>query len=407
MKLFVIHAHTANRGDEAAVKAMVDEILSRLPDTDITISLSGLTPYPNMNEKIVQIGRIPKVRSVFSRIEFMLFYISNGRFCLSKEFKEFKENVKKADIVIHAPGGPSIGDIYEKDELLYLLRLDLVRKLKRKYMFYAPSMGPFCKKKNNGLRKKVLKGAELILLRDPISVSYLRKFLPEIRVEQVLDSALQNEIDSDLNQKKLENYSELKQFLEKYDKCLGITITNLRWHPHYKNSNIETKIINTFTKFIDKRIKEGYGILFIPQLYGTGNDKKIMSNFMKGQYTFMLTDSDDEYDTYFQQFVISKLYAVIGMRYHSNIFSAKMGVPFVSISYEQKMQGFMEMIGLERYCINLESLCLEKLEETFSVLNKQYSIYRETLYKLHETMKNKAYRATECLVKLLVERKES
>lgn len=407
MKLFIIHAHTANRGDEAAVKAMVDEILSRLPDTDITISLSGLTPYPNMNEKIVQIGRIPKVRSVFSRIEFLLFYITNGKFCLSREFKEFKENVIKADIVIHAPGGPSIGDIYEKDELLYLLRLDLVRKLKNKYMFYAPSMGPFYKKRKNGLRKKVLKEAELILLRDPISVSYLREFLPEIRVEQVLDSALQNEIDSDLNQKKLENYSELNQFLEKYDKCLGITITNLRWHPRYKNSNIETKIIDIFTKFIDKRIKEGYGILFIPQLYGTGNDKKIMSNFMKEQHTFMLTDSDDEYDTYFQQFVISKLYAVIGMRYHSNIFSAKMGVPFVSISYEQKMQGFMEMIGLERYCINLESLCFEKLEETFSVLDKQYSIYRETLYKLHETMKNKAYRATECLVRLLAERKES
>ena len=27
MNIFVIHAHTANRGDEAAVKAMIDEIL--------------------------------------------------------------------------------------------------------------------------------------------------------------------------------------------------------------------------------------------------------------------------------------------------------------------------------------------------------------------------------------------
>lgn len=407
MKLFIIHAHTANRGDEAAVKAMVDEILLRLPSVDITISLNGLTSYPNMNEKIVQIGRIPKIRSIISRIEFLVLYLTKGKVCFSREFKEFIENVKESDMVIHAPGGPSIGDIYIRDEILYLLRLDLVRKLKKKYMFYAPSMGPFYKKKNNRLRKTVLRGAELILLRDPISVSYLKQFLPDINVEQVLDSAFQHEVDEALNQKKLEYYFELKKFLQEYDKCLGITITDLKWHPFYKNSNMQIDIVDTFTKFIENRIKEGYGILFIPQLYGTGNDKNVMNAFMKGQHTFMLTDTVDEYDAYFQQFIISKLYAVIGMRYHSNIFSAKMGVPFMSISYEQKMKGFMKMMGLDRYCIDVDSFSLEKLEEIFGVLIKEYSIYREKLYELHEKMKKKSSRATERLIKLLVERKES
>ena len=44
-------------------------------------------------------------------------------------------------------------------------------------------------------------------------------------------------------------------------------------------------------------------------------------------------------------------YAIIGMRYHSNIFSAKAGTPFISISYEQKMAGFMNKMNLEKYCI--------------------------------------------------------
>lgn len=57
---------------------------------------------------------------------------------------------------------------------------------------------------------------------------------------------------------------------------------------------------------------------------------------------FVICSDDEKYDTYFQQYVIGCMYAVIGMRYHSNIFSAKMGTPFISISYEQKMQGFMK-----------------------------------------------------------------
>ena len=70
----------------------------------------------------------------------------------------------------------------------------------------------------------------------------------------------------------------------------------------------------------------------------------------------MIDAFSEERDTYFQQYVIGKLYAVVGMRYHSNIFSAKMGIPFVSVSYEQKMKGFMQSIGLSEYCIDLNEL---------------------------------------------------
>ncbi len=59
MKIFIIHAHTANRGDEAAVKAMVDEILIARPETEITIAINGKTFYPSMNPKAKHIGTFP------------------------------------------------------------------------------------------------------------------------------------------------------------------------------------------------------------------------------------------------------------------------------------------------------------------------------------------------------------
>ena len=51
-----------------------------------------------------------------------------------------------------------------------------------------------------------------------------------------------------------------------------------------------------------------------------------MNDYMLDSDTFMIDAFSEERDTYFQQYVIGKLYAVVGMRYHSNIFSAKMGI---------------------------------------------------------------------------------
>lgn len=42
--------------------------------------------------------------------------------------------------------------------------------------FYAPSMGPFNCASRNKLRKEVISGAERIILRDPISVKYVKDF---------------------------------------------------------------------------------------------------------------------------------------------------------------------------------------------------------------------------------------
>ena len=44
MNILIIHSHNDNRGDEAAVKAMVDELLMTYPEAVIYISNNGYTP---------------------------------------------------------------------------------------------------------------------------------------------------------------------------------------------------------------------------------------------------------------------------------------------------------------------------------------------------------------------------
>lgn len=405
MKILVLHAHTANRGDEAAVRAMVDEILAKIPETEITICINGNTFYPNMPKQVKQIGRMPKLHSKVALLEFYLFYFTNARFALSKECKEFKRELLHADLVLHAPGGPSIGDIYARVEKLYLYRLNLARVRKIPYMFYAPSMGPFNRGKGDKLRKRVISGASKVVVRDPISKQYLNQYVPDIQVEQHLDSALQHDIEPQKYDAVYENYRELKDFIQKHNRCLGITVTDLAWHPKHGKTKLQSLIPEVFQKFVDHKIEEGYGIIYIPQLYGANDDTTLMNQFMRDEHTFMIEANAPEYDAYFQQYIIGKLYAVVGMRYHSNIFSAKMGTPFVSISYEQKMKGFMEKMGLDEYCITIEKLTLERLESTFEKMNKDYPAYKKKLQEKHFEMKKDSYKTTEAVLSILEKQK--
>lgn len=403
MKILIIHSHNANRGDEAAVKAMVDELLLGIPDLEITISINGATPYPNMPPQVTQIGRFPKLRSRVAQLEFFVAKATKGHLVFTKEGKQFIKALKEADLVLHAPGGPSIGDIYVNAEMLYLWRLDLVRKLNKPYMFYAPSMGPFNMEKRNKLRKKVLLGAKKIILRDPISVGYVREFIPEKEVSHALDSALQHDIDIAENEAKYNAYTQLVDFVGSHEKCIGVTITDLKWHPKHKSSDMIKAISPAFKRFIEHKVAQGYGIVFIPQLYGTGNDTVVMNEYMLPNHTFMIDATNDEYDSYFQQYVIGRLYAVVGMRYHSNIFSAKMETPFVSVSYEQKMKGFMESIGLSDYCINLSDLSFDLLNQKFDDLENNYKEYKELLMNQHSAIKENSHKSTEAVLEILKE----
>lgn len=402
MNILVLHAHTANRGDEAAVKAMCDELIEKYPDIKIYISLNGITEYPNMPSQVKMINRFPKVKDKLAFLDYILSIVTNGKVAFSKSGKEFLQILKNADLVIHAPGGPSVGDIYYKVEYLYLMNLNLVRKNNKMYLFYAPSMGPFNIKNRTRIRRIILDGAKYVMVRDPISLKYVQEFAPECKPFQTLDSALQNEINYEENVKKLIKYSELNKFINTHKKCIGVTITELKWHPKFKNDNHMQNIIkDTFMAFIRKRIDEGYGVIFIPQLYGTANDELEMSNYMINQDTFMITSRNDEIDSYFQQFLISKLYAVVGMRYHSNIFSAKMSTPFVSIAYEQKMKGFMSSIENDENCIDIEKLNFDILEEKFQHLINHYDLYKNKLTNLHDWMKLESHRSTDAVISLI------
>ena len=76
------------------------------------------------------------------------------------------------------------------------------------------------------------------------------------------------------------------------------------------------------------------------------------------------------------------MYAVIGMRYHSNIFAAKMGVPFIAISYEEKMEGFMNKWDMSEMMILLDQFRLEEIQEKWDYLQLNYDTIKKKIKKM-------------------------
>ena len=398
MKIVIINCHWDNRGDEAAIRAMIDELRVKYPSADIYVqrALGEFGSFPE-NEHVKVLPPFP-IGGKKRRIQEQISIETKGKINLTSGAKAFYKAINGADIVLHAPGGPSIGDIYMPQETIKLRRLLAVKKAGVPYAFYAPSMGPFKNAERNPVRKEILEGASLICLREDISAKMVKEFVPLTNPIVTLDSAFQHDIDINENEKKFNEYTELKDFVGNGQNVIGITITDLQWNSLYKgDGKTKENIRETFTEFIKKITGVGYKVLFIPQLFSEANDYVYMKSFAI-QNCYVMSD---KYDCYFQQFIISKIKAVVGMRYHSNIFSAKMGTPFVSVSYEQKMQGFMKKAGLLEYCLPISELSANSLSNKFEGMMSNYDEYKSLLAIKKAEFKKESSKTTELVCQIL------
>lgn len=393
--IFIIHAHWNNRGDEAAVRAITDALLRENMEIEMQVVSPEVHQFPYKKEEVSLIPLYPRFRNI---PEFLLACVSGGKTAWTKEGKHFFESLRKSELILHAPGGPSLGDTYSCSEILYLLRYMAILRMRKPFIICAPSVGPFKKNIRNYFRKKIFNAASRVILREQISQKYLNQLLPEKFSIVTLDAAFQNEIDEAENEEKLGQYRELSEFLKGEERIIGVTITDLLWHPVLgKEKGLSGLIKESFMGIIKRLVNAHYKVLFIPQLFGMAHDISYMKQFERpGCFTM-----SEEYDCYFQQYIIGKMYALIGMRYHSNIFSAKMEIPFLSISYEQKMRGFVKRINYEDYCIDIKELSAEKLMEKFRSLEENHEKIKEHLHRINPELRKLSYETTNIVLQEL------
>jgi len=407
MNILILNAHWNNRGDEAAIRAMIDSIREKMEVDKMSIMLLSndrrffpyhdielVDPFPTYTQ-----GRI--VSKLLFLGDSLAMLLSGGRYALTKQGREYLRTLDGTDFVIHAPGGPSIGDLYSGPfgifELTYLIRLWISIIKNKPVFFYAPSMGPFTGVRNI-LRKYVLRKSIGIIVREEISQKNLSEQLG-LNAIVTIDSALQNEV----HESDLQNIEQIGEIISKLTnkKVIGMTITDLRWHPIYKtNANLQERIRTEITHTIDYLTDNGYEILLIPQLFGSQDDMTLLEYFKeKARNNGEVSILPQFIDAYGQQYIISHLYCVIGMRYHPTIFAAKGRVPAIAISYEHKTKGFMDKLGRLDSLIPVEDIDSERIIEKFKYIEENYDFIRDHLFNRVPKLIEISQKTTEILIK--------
>lgn len=384
MKVILTNQHCDNRGDESATIGHIKRIYDEFgADTEII-----------MYKQTKQYQFIPseygiEERDMLITIPFMiqgiLWCMFKGikidiRKILSKKTRDFIDTHDNADIVLSSCGGPYIGDIYFNHEIVHILYTLIPELLGKPVVFAAPSMGPFKKKIANPLRRKILKKAKLIVLRDKVSYDYVNEFLrqPE-KVHLAADACFAHEIPEKVDINSREN-------------IIGFTPLEYKY-PNAENRDAEVeKYKLSIIRFFDELMEEDkeLKVQFFPQLYNKHSDMKLIKEFQSrmkyGDRTIVFSDA---LSGPLQQMEIGRMKMMVATRYHSAVFSCKMHVPCICIAYEHKAFAMMESFGLEDCTIDINTLEYDVLKQKYEYVTENYQrIYAKQVEKLPSVTEN-------------------
>jgi len=359
-KVLLINLHTSNHGDEAAGKALLNNLVDQekifsiiynsrcgegIPKFSLDFKESLLSHAPTLYEKIMII------LSFYIPIKFLYLF-------LSKNLKREYNLIKNHDKIISMPGGANLG-LYA--DWLYLWRLHTSLALSKKTAVYSISIGAFKDNFFKRVTKSVLSRLDFLSLRDAQSFRYADEM--QLTYVKSIDTAF-------LEQPFIKDFN-LKEYGVDFDinNYVVFVPNNLtKWHPTFRSYKSEL-LKNFYISILKSIIDQGLNIVFLPQLFGCGDDKTFfeeISQNIEKDLKNKICIVDEKFSSDIQQNIISRSLFVIGARYHSIIFSINNNKPFICLSYENKMKNMLEILDFENLSVDLTQIVVnDSLRDTY------------------------------------------
>ena len=264
-------------------------------------------------------------------------------------------NDLKPDIIICAPGGICMGG-FKVWWHVYLLLLS--KYFKKPLVYYSRSFGPFDTKSFSDLIFKaysvnMIRSFDFLSIRDAKSMEIAKSlgvnYIPSI------DTAF-------LETPYVNLPKQIIDVIGKGKYCVFVP-NSLTWH--YKYKSLSQTVVDDMYLCIMNIIRRKYPefkIILLPQLC----DRPLSADY---PYFCKLRDLcglenvfvlEDVFGSDIQQTIICGSEFVIGARYHSIVFSINNGINFISLNYEHKMNGLLEILNLSEYGINIDDFCLSQ-----------------------------------------------
>jgi len=295
-----------------------------------------------------------------------------NRFKLSEIIKA----IRKADILVSG-GGTLFQDITSKKSIWYYLGILRIAQFFRKKICVAyQGLGPIDTKLYRRMTKHILnkKNVRLVALRDNQAIEYAKELgIKENKISFSSDMIFMMQPPAKERCEKIlkDNVHNLKDG----EKLIGFSIRE------WKDKDRTDALAEVADKLVEKYNAR---IVFFP--FHKPKDAEISKIIMhKMKHEDMTALMPNRYLPSEILGTMGMMDVNIGVRLHSLVFSAVMNVPTIGISYDPKIDGFLEMLNLEPVC-TYETILVDKIvDEVGNLLNSGEVKYSEKIKKFKET----------------------
>ena len=341
VRILVLNQYTNNFGDDAAGVALLYQIRQYFPDAHVNVVYAwnaGATRVPYDDAATVHHSDLAFRRDQLPHIAW---------FCLKRwigvknpsvgPFDPLLALIRSADVVVVAPCGASIG-IYK--DWLFLGRTLLAVLENKSPIFHLNTIGESGNYLFDLVSRFVLKRS-LLYVREEKSVYELQRW--GLRSIRGVDTV----------------FSMPSKPLHRSDRpYLAIVPTKLAtWHVDFRGTDIDRKLSRLLIREVAEfSLRRAMNIKLLPHLHGALSERHWLIELRRALILEGLEEDDVQIvsessglDAYEQGIACASL--VLSMRYHGLIYAVKYGVPFLALSYENKMLEAARYAGMGEYSL--------------------------------------------------------
>lgn len=395
-----MNQHGDNRGDEAAMRAMVDSFRTQFPDARFTIlhQFRDSSLRPRLDAEVEWHSIIMNPLTGMGLLTAALLH-SIGLWQQAKgngKLSQLRRAYETADLVVSAPGGPYFGDIYANHEIVHWFFVWLAARYRKPVILYATSAGPFRNRLLNVVRRWLFPTFDRIILREEKSAAMLREFIPGLDVSVTADTALQKTPPP-----------RAKVAVADRDFTIGLSIRKHNF-PDARSAAEKREHHQRYVHVLDNAVRHlaergARKLVMYPQLYGRFHaDAPFLEEFgarIDDVIPWEIFPADRDSDE--QRSDIADRDLFIASRYHPQIFAAQAGVPGICIAYEHKMSGFMEQVGMQDFCFRIADLDSLEICKALDRLVDDPEQFSKQIYDCSLRLRKAAIRTAEIASSLL------
>lgn len=366
--ILILNQHGENRGDEAAMRAM----LARLEEAvDGPVRFTVLYQFRDSEVELrfpQDVQMLPIIMPVHEAASLAVFGALkrlgiDAPAVLSGSTRRIIDAYEDADLVLSAPGGPYFGDIYAGHEVVHWFFVWLASVYGKQLGLYAPSAGPFRKRLLNVVRRRLYETFDVLCSREEISAGYIRELLgSDTEVHVTADSALQVRLEPKQRADYFEG--ERASLAERF--LVGVSAIDYGYPGADDPGALRARYVDAMVALVTHvaRSKQSH-FLLVPQLHGRFHSDtpflEDLGSMLPSDISWEIVDDALSSDEQRRIFGMTDMF--IASRYHPGIFASSAGVPGICIYYEHKALGFMRQLGLEELAFDIRDIDAAKLIE--------------------------------------------